>query len=194
MKRKFFILIEFILYISFITLDLLNINSSYIKYLSIVLCFVYSLTNHKKSRVISSLFTMIADFFLLMLDNYYELGLISFIVVQMSYLYFLGNSDKAYFNMFLYLRGLFIMMGIIILFILKQLSVLNILVIIYFINLVFNCIQAFILKQKTLALGLLLFICCDICVGLHNINSAYTIASFLMWVFYLPSQVLIVLA
>ena len=194
MQRKFFIISEFLLYALFIVMDILRINSSYIKYLGIILCFIYALSNKNKPRIISTVFTLIADFFLLILDKYYEVGLISFIIVQISYFYFLGNIDKGYFNMFLYFRGFFIIIGVLILYILKQVSFINILVIIYFVNLVFNFIHASVLKQKTLALGLGLFICCDICVGLHNINSAYTLATFLMWVFYLPSQVLIVIA
>lgn len=194
MKRKFFIISESFLYILFIVLDLLKINSSYIKYMGIILCFLFALTNHKQPFVISTIFTLIADFFLLIIDKYYEVGVLNFIVVQITYLYFLGNIDKGYFNMFLYIRGLFIIAAMAILYFLHQLTLLNGLVAIYFINLVLNCIQAFVLKQKTLALGLLLFVCCDVCVGLHNISSSYTIATFLMWVFYLPSQVLIVLA
>ena len=47
-------------------------------------------------------------------------------------------------------------------------------------------------------LGLLLFVGCDVCVGLHNLAglpvplSAF--AQVGMWLFYLPSQVLIVLS
>ena len=44
-------------------------------------------------------------------------------------------------------------------------------------------------------LGLLLFIACDINVGLNNVHLIegidYTLVNFLMWVFYLPSQVLL---
>lgn len=56
-----------------------------------------------------------------------------------------------------------------------------------------------------LTIGLLLFLCCDICVALFNMSklfgvpfytntSAFWIVSIGMWFFYLPSQVLIVLS
>ena len=45
------------------------------------------------------------------------------------------------------------------------------------------------------SLGLLLFIGCDINVGLNNVHLFegidYSLVNFLMWVFYLPSQVLL---
>ena len=47
-------------------------------------------------------------------------------------------------------------------------------------------------------IGLLLFVGCDVCVGLHNLTGTPApLAAFAqvgMWLFYLPSQVLIVLS
>lgn len=194
MKNKHFIIAQFLIYVTFITLDLLHIDSTYIKYLGIILCFGYALLSKKKYRTIAMAFTLIADFFLLVLNKYYEIGLISFIIVQFIYYYFLGNYDKGYFNMFLLIRGFIIICGSIILYTYKSLTLINELVLIYFSNLVLNAIQAYLTSNKILAIGLTLFVCCDICVGLHNINAAYTLATFLMWVFYLPSQILIVIA
>lgn len=192
--KKPFIIAESIIYVLFLILDILKINSSYIKYLGIILCVIYSIYNRKKYQTISMTFTLIADYFLLLLLNHYELGLISFIGAQLTYFYFLGNMNKDYFNMFLFIRGFIIIAGTLLLRITSNLTLLNELVLIYFSNLVFNCIQAYVVKNKTLAIGLTLFICCDICVGLFNINAANSVAAFLMWFFYLPSQVLIVLA
>ena len=194
MKTKSFVLFESIIYICFIIMDLFNIDSTYIKYLGIVLCLIYSLFNKKKVQCFAMFFTLIADFFLLVVNKYYEIGLISFIIVQLVYLYFLGNYNKAYFNMFLLIRGFICVFCVLTLNIIDQLTLLNILVIIYFSNLVLNMVQSHLLPNKILAIGLSLFVCCDICVGLHNINVAYEVSTFLMWVFYLPSQVLIVLS
>ena len=53
-------------------------------------------------------------------------------------------------------------------------------------------------RGRMFGLGLLLFVGCDVCVGLHNLAglpaplSAF--AQVGMWLFYLPSQVLIVLS
>lgn len=192
--KKQFIVVESIVYFTFLVLDILHINSDYVKYLGIVLCLLYTLYNKKKLQSISMTFTLIADFFLLILNNHYEIGLISFIFAQISYFYLLGNYDKAYFNMFLFIRGFIIIAGTLILNISSCLTLLNELVLIYFSNLVFNCIQAYLVHNKTLAIGLTLFICCDICVGLHNIYVSNGVVAFLMWFFYLPSQVLICLA
>ncbi len=77
----------------------------------------------------------------------------------------------------------------------------------YFLNLCLNTVEAWILKLKApqdpllsrFAWGLLLFVCCDVCVGLWNISIFLPapLAEFSrvgMWLFYLPSQVLIVLS
>lgn len=175
-------------------MDISKIDSDYIKYLGIILCFIYALYNKKKYQSISMLFTLIADYFLLLQLNHYEIGVTSFIFAQITYFYFLGNIDKSYFNMFLFIRGFIIIAGTLVLNITDSLTLLNELVLIYFSNLLFNCIQAHLTYNKTLAIGLTLFVCCDICVGLYNINAANNVAAFLMWFFYLPSQVLICLA
>ena len=53
-------------------------------------------------------------------------------------------------------------------------------------------------RQRAFALGLTLFVGCDTCVGLFNVLPAgsplYFPASVGMWLFYLPSQVLIALS
>lgn len=192
--KKPFLIIEAIIYSLFLILDIYKINTVFIKYLGIILCLIYAIYNRKKTISIAMIFTVLADLFLLVLLSHYEIGVFSFIIVQLTYYYFLGNIDKAYFNMFLYIRGLTIILGTIVLSIFGCLNVLNELVLIYFSNLVFNCIQAWLLHKKTLALGLTLFICCDICVGLFNINTTNLVALYLSWFFYLPSQVLIVIS
>lgn len=192
--KRLFVVIESIIYISFLILDILNINTTYIKYLGIILCLAYSIYNRKKYQALSFIFTLIADLFLLVLLDHYEIGVSSFIIVQIVYIYFLGNMDKGYFNMFLYIRSIFIMMATILLIITHNMSLLNELVVIYFSNLVLNAVQAWLLPNRIMALGLTLFVCCDICVGLFNINSANYIALYFSWFFYLPSQVLIGLA
>ena len=51
------------------------------------------------------------------------------------------------------------------------------------------------------AVGLILFWCCDVCVGIFNISAGLPAlksigenCGFLIWIFYLPSQVLLVLS
>ena len=77
---------------------------------------------------------------------------------------------------------------------------LNALALVYFPELVCNAAAALSLgrRGRMFGLGLLLFVGCDVCVGLHNLAglpaplSAF--AQVGMWLFYLPSQVLIVLS
>ena len=62
-----------------------------------------------------------------------------------------------------------------------------------------NVMQASGLENKLFFAGLCLFLCCDICVGLHNMPSVLpdwlqSAARIGMWTFYLPSQVMIVLS
>lgn len=194
MNKKAFVLLESILYISFLILDLKHIDSTYIKYAGIILCFIYALTNRKKLISVAMLFTLISDLFLLVLNRHYELGLLSFIVVQILYSYFLGNINNTYFNRFLIIRIIVLLLGTLILYIIGNLSFINELVLIYFSNELINMVHAYVNKSTLLCIGLVLFVLCDICVGLHNINATNHIVALLMWFFYLPSQVLIALS
>ncbi len=57
-----------------------------------------------------------------------------------------------------------------------------------------------VLSARLLAIGLTLFLCCDLCVGLYNLTAGtestalYAASYFMIWIFYLPSQVLIPLS
>ena len=191
MKKKIFVIIEFIIYISFIILDLLKIDSSYIKYIGIIFCLINNVLNKNLIISLASLFTLCADYFLLLKNDNYEIGLLFFIIVQLLYLLFI-RSKKI--NPLYIFRFIFSILGILILYCVNYMFFLNILVVFYFINLLFNAISSFNNKSKIFSIGLFLFVCCDICVGLHNIlnySTLYNFISFMMWVFYLPSQVLI---
>lgn len=194
MIRKLFITIESLLYITFIIMDFIHINSTLIKYISIILCFIYALYSKKRLKSIALLFTCLADLFLLVLLKHYEVGVFIFIFAQLTYLYYLRNIDIKISNSILVFRVLIIIIGTIILYLSNNLNLLYELVLIYFSTLLFNCFNAFKVKEKTFALGLILFIGCDICVGLFNTPYSNSVIAMLMWVFYLPSQVLIVLS
>jgi len=187
-------MIESIIYLSFISFDLLKIDSTYLKYLGIVLCLIYVIYNKKSYKVIALSFTLIADLFLLVLNQNYELGVFIFIGAQISYLLYLRSINNKSFKTFLPIRIFIIIVGSIVLYLSKNNSLLNELVLIYFSSLVINCLNAYNAKEKMFTLGLLLFIACDICVGLHNTTFNTPLISILMWVFYLPSQVLIALS
>lgn len=87
-------------------------------------------------------------------------------------------------------------------------SLLNALAAVYFVELLMNTVDAALtaahaLRFAFLAAGFLLFICCDVTVGLRALTEAGTISmtpdrfalnTYLTWVFYLPSQVMIILS
>ena len=80
-------------------------------------------------------------------------------------------------------------------------SPLNLLAGLYFSQLLSNTILAWTRRGRRwrlFALGLTLFVGCDVCVGLFNAlppgSPRYFAVSIGMWLFYLPSQVLIALS
>ena len=83
--------LQIINYIAFMILDICNRYtgiSSIIKYVSIILCFLYVILGKKKERsvyiVAGLFFTVVSDYFLL-LTNYFAAGMLSFSVVQTIY-------------------------------------------------------------------------------------------------------------
>lgn len=182
------------IYISFIVLDLVGADSSFIKYAGILLCLMMCALSKKALGSTALLFTAIADYFLLILDDHYCLGIASFIIVQSIYL--LSLRENSIDNHYL-LRAIVIGMIVLVLFVADLFTLENVLALSYFSLLFGNCLLSFTNKKLGLfSCGLTLFVLCDICVGLHNVlttSTLYEIVSFMMWVFYLPSQVLITL-
>ena len=193
-KHHYFMFTELIIYLCFLAGDLFGFDTSLIKYAGIVLCFGRAV--YKKNRVIALAFglTLIADSFLLLLDRYYIAGVCFFVLVQMTYLYFLYQKKC---DPHLILRCLVFAAGMILLITSRQTNALYVVTLFYFINLLGNALSSFSnSKLRMMSLGFVLFICCDICVGLNNLLSPgilHRIINFSMWFFYLPSQVLICL-
>ena len=194
LKNKTFILIEALLYLTFIVMDIIGIDSTYIKYAGIILCFLNALFDNKKLITAALLFTLIADYFLLVRDNDYLFGIISFLVVQCIYFVYLKkNNCKPYFIIRILLYVITIIGSLVI-----KAPILDMLALCYFESLLMNTISSYTNKKlRVFSIGLSLFIGCDICVGLFNIlphNNLYSFVSIMMWIFYLPSQVLISLS
>lgn len=187
------------------------------------------LSKHRKDQCIEALilqaglfFTLISDLFILILD-YYFYGVLVFTLVQQLYSmrlillkYEKRDSTK---KILLYGRRVTIQVvlaAIVCLFLLLvgvSLDRLLVASVFYFISILFNTIAAFSLaindckKRSNLlyAVGMLLFLLCDINVGLFNLTGfiempkeiysvIYSYSSILMWTFYAPSQVLIALS
>ncbi|MGN1060338.1 MAG: lysoplasmalogenase family protein [Candidatus Coproplasma sp.] len=212
-----FIAIEAVIYVVFNVLAATGApDPIYLKYAGVLLCLAVLLTvifmpdsSRDNAVMLAALFfTAISDLFILVLDKYYEIGLVTFIIVQSLYLYrlYADRLKKIYITLAVRLA---VMSALIITF--AAIGKINLLVAecaIYITMLVGNVIDAFIVCKKSVknllfAIGLLLFLGCDICVGLHNFGSVLNIAlpswlisfaAFAIWAFYLPSQVLITLS
>lgn len=175
-------------------------------------------------------FTMISDLFLLMIDKY-TCGILTFIIVQQLYgiRIILTDSRKTDEHGLLeviwekHIRArlavrLVIQLGTAIIIIAALLwagvaaDALLIISIFYFVCILTNTVTSLrsAVHEKSkpailFAVGMCLFLLCDINVGLFNLSGFirlpeelyhffYNAASFLMWVFYAPSQILIALS
>ena len=193
-KHHYFILLETIIYLCFLAGDLFGFDTSLIKYVGVVLCFVRAV--YRKNRIVALAFglTLISDFFLLLLNRHYVAGVCFFVLVQLTYLYFLYRQQCK--PCFLF-RGIVLFLGLIVLLVNRQISLLNVVTLFYFTTLLGNALSSFTNPGlRMMSLGFVLFICCDICVGLHNLlpyGKLYDVITYCMWLFYLPSQVLICL-
>lgn len=192
-----FLLIEAVIYALFLTLDLTGRGGQTIrlKYMGILLCLLYALLwalrGGDKLVFPALLLTAGADWFLLVKNDHLELGLILFLAVQTLYLIRLRRMGCG---SHLWLRSMAALLLGVLVFSSGLASVLNLLAALYFSQLLSNTALAWSARRWVFAAGLTLFVCCDICVGLFNLGILYSFASVGMWLFYLPSQVLIVLS
>ena len=142
--------------------------------------------------ILGIVFTLIADFILIIIGDYQPYGVSFFIGVQTCYfLYIYRNYKKS-----LIIIPIVFAIVLLIHLLLHNIENYNIYVcIVYGILFITNIISSFIFKEKLIyKLGLILFFFCDICVaidGLQPFNDPHSIIFRLIWVFYLPSQVLI---
>ena len=176
--QRLFPALEGLIYARFLFLDLTGRGAAGngLKYLGIVLCalFAWYQARGGGSRLMAWALTLTlgADFFLLMLDRYYVLGLL-LCLLSPALLAALGRLTGE-----------------------------NLLALIYFSNFLCNVALAVKLPRgwgRQFALGLTLFLCCDVCVGIFQSPGLLppaleAFASLGMWLFYLPGQVLIVLS
>ena len=207
-----FILVETVIYIVYNILSATQpADPIEIKYAGILLCLAVSAVmiyfNRDADSVIAvaaMLFTAVSDLFILVLDDYFEIGLATFITAHCIYLYrlYLGRVKKIWLTVAVRAAIAGVMIGIC-----CGVFTANLLVVeacIYLVLLVGNCVEALImcnrgLKNILFSIGLMLFLGCDICVGLkhgsmvgvHLSSRVYDFIVYMIWVFYLPSQVLI---
>lgn len=212
-----FAVIEAVIYITFnILSSTLPDDPIYLKYAGVLLCLAFAgatiYFERDKDAVILTValvFTAISDLFILVLNKWYQIGLITFIATQSVYLYRMYVDRIKKIKITLAVRALAAALLMAVMDVMmKEAGGLNFMiaeVCIYIVMLVGNVVDAFLLvkngvKNIIFAVGLLLFLGCDICVGLDNasmvvssldLGSAAKAVNFLIWVFYLPSQALI---
>lgn len=208
-----FVAAEGLIYLAFLALDLACPGqgaSTGLKYLGILLCFLAALCLAEEEDgflVCAALgFTLGADLFLLVLDRWYLAGVSLFCVVQALYFLRIRQSlPSPGLAAALLLRAGVTVLGLAGAALLVGLNALTGLAVFYFLQLLLNALESFRLPRHGLpfSLGLLLFVGCDLCVGLHNLAALSplavggALAAFArvgMWLFYLPSQVLITLS
>ena len=199
------------------------ISSNRIKFISIILCFIISLLGKEYGLGVNDVFllrlglfiTIIADLFLLVLDSHFILGVFLFSIVQIIYIIRYDNK-KNYLKVKKFTSLLLIlifMYGIINSFIVK-IDFLIVIGFYYAITLLTSLIKSIkACKYKIypspnrymIVIAMVLFLLCDINVFLYNLidfiplsaqagKTIYNISSISMWLFYLPSQVLLSLS
>ncbi len=204
-----FITLELIIYILFLFFSKGKITA-YLQYSSLILLFIWLIIVSKKdidSYVVlfAFIFTLIADFFLVICNDHYHLALVFFNIVQIAYafrIYSIKQNKKTFL--------LYITLALVLLITAKiitksKFDLLVFLTMVYFANLLTNFYLTFFLKPKNwlFTFGLLFFIFCDVIVGFYSFSAyievtqdslIYFIAHNpinLAWLMYLPSQILI---
>lgn len=195
-----FIAIEFVIYISYLYLDITHNMiplSSLLKFFAICLCFLMvSGTNHPVRKIMS--LTVAADF-LLVITPFYSLGIFFFILVQLNYYSYI--TKKARFPLD-HLTAMVIagfIVSILINFFVMPINFMTFLAVVYFITLVTNIVLCLMQvkgnqEYAILTICLILIMLCDIHVAITNVLSSgawYNFGLIAMWLFYLPSQVII---
>ena len=189
--------------------------SAFSSFLSIVLVALFALLvprckGSENFVRLGLLFTLVADYFLVICDDAQLQGVLAFIIVQAAYFLYLlvreergavrsANAITRVVLSILLVIAAFALLG-------EDTDALAIASVIYYANLVVNIVFAFMRgrEERIFAIGLLLFAMCDLCIGLEVLSSSYLgsdVFDFvygdylnLPWVFYQPSQVLIALS
>ena len=199
-----FFAMEGILYSVFLALDLTGRGGASvpIKYGGILLCVLFALAcalrGGDRLVPLALIFTAGADWFLLVRNDHYAVGIALFLCVQTVYYLRLRRSGVP--GAYPLRAGLALGLGLS-LYALSLASPLNLLAALYFSQLLSNTVLAWTgrgRRWRVFAAGLTMFVGCDLCVGLFNVLPAasplYPAVDLGMWFFYLPSQVLITLS
>ena len=201
-----FLAIEAVLFGTFVAMDIMNHGAeNTVKYVAIALVGIMGLrAGRQRDNIvvtIALLFTMLADVFLILRGDFIA-GVGAFICVQTCYtVRFSFMSGKPMVGELCkrLIPGI-ILGGLATYFLGIKVGI----VVAYACSFAVNFVHGFelhILKPSPrhlrFAIGLFLFACCDICVGITNLRPGFLTeqmirnAEVMTWIFYLPSQILI---
>lgn len=156
-----------------------------------------SIAPRRERLIVLALYiTVVADLFLTYLGRTFAIpGVICFCAVETVYAAYLKSSRAS-----ILLRVYLFMILFCAAIAMNSVSVLNVAALIDIAILSVNVFDAWRPRcdRPNLAfrIGIILFLCCDLCVGLCDLipGQIGMITGFLIWVFYIPSQVLITLS
>lgn len=193
-------------------------TNRYVSYGSVVLACLFCAIFAEKTWIyiftqVALIMTLFADYFLVVLTEIQQFpAMVFFSVAQIAYfarLYVSTDKEKPR-RLHIIVRAVAIILAVVITLIVlgKRVDAVSVVSMFYFANLLVNVIFAFAQFNKNylFAIGLLLFACCDILVGFSCIEAyiELTPGTFahklahpgcnLAWMFYVPSQTLIVLS
>lgn len=195
-----------------------NINIA-VSYISVILACLFMATSFSKtsSYVFTQfglIFTVFADYFLVVLDPIKQLpAMIFFSGTQIFYFLrlYLGEKSEQKRKIHLILRVIISLVAIILTFVVlkDEADAVSVISMFYYANLLTNIIAASmqIKGNRLFLIGLVLFIMCDTAIGINELINTYlesenasqiTDAIFgkfnVPWLFYVPSQTLIALS
>ncbi|MFL0267158.1 lysoplasmalogenase family protein [Candidatus Clostridium radicumherbarum] len=220
---RILIAIQIFIFLIFLYTDIHLINrnnqiSVKLKFITILLCFIITLligkdSYNKRDRFLVQLarfFTVIADYFLLIKEDF-KLGIICFCIVQITYIIRHSLMEKkVYKNLFFLI--FFLLISIFTLAVIninnfdRKLLALGLIYAVFLLTSVY-CGVSTLKRGKfpkegalLISIGIILFLFCDINVGLFNIVGYIGLAKyekltgFFIWFFYFPSQLLLSLS
>ncbi len=210
-----FVIAEAIL---FVLIQTLPPPTNYIDYASVILAALFFFTFAEKSTSyaftqIGLLFTVVADYFLVIDNAQNKLaGVLCFLCVQIAYFLRIAFEERNSIVLKIHLVTRFILPIPVLIatcFVLgDKTDLLALVSMLYFTNLFLNIVFSIAgsKKSRLLTFGLILFILCDIFVGLGQMEMYFNITegSFvymvlhsnfnIVWFFYVPSQTLLALS
>ncbi len=183
-------------------------------YSSVVLAFLFNLLLFKRDlrflfTATALMFTLVSDYFLVIRGDMYEVAMMFFTVVQLSYaarvhIELSAATRRAH----IIVRAAVSILALVIpsMVLGDGADLLSVISVFYFSQLIVSCVFAFVNLRRggvILPVGLALFLMCDIFVGFGNLAMYLpiepgTLVAWLAyppinmaWVFYLPSQTLL---